>query len=441
MKIIWIYAVIPVAYMMLFILVRGGFRKAARRLNNTYLSGLGIDEESVRTALLTVFCANAVAALVTVLSWMSSTAEDGYLIRDDYNGQTYTENLEVCISGEEKPVEIVVEPKTYRESEKEEILDHASAQLESLLLKDQSAGHVNRDLELISSYKETPVVISWLTDRPDILDWDGKICDGIPADGTDVTLTASLEWGDLEREVKIPLTVFPKELSDTESFRRKVSEAVDSANNREDEKLLLPSTIDGEDVRWRPSADGRGLIILFVGILFSALFLYSRIQNREIEEMRRREEMLYDYPHLINKLVLLLNAGMSMRAAFEKIALDYRNILAHGGEKREGFEEILKLCAEMENGVAEIDAYRNLGVRSTEPKYRTFSTLLVQNVRKGSGELVRMLMRESAEAFEERRKRARILGEQAGTKLMFPMMLMLMVVFAILMVPAMASFG
>jgi tight adherence protein C len=95
----------------------------------------------------------------------------------------------------------------------------------------------------------------------------------------------------------------------------------------------------------------------------------------------------------------------------------------------------------MDKGVSEIEAYRHMGTRSEEPKYKTFSTLLVQNMRKGSGELIRQLERESTEAFEERKKRARILGEQAGTKLMFPMMLMLMVVFAILMVPAMVSFG
>ena len=102
---------------------------------------------------------------------------------------------------------------------------------------------------------------------------------------------------------------------------------------------------------------------------------------------------------------------------------------------------MLRLCADMEKGVSEIDAYRNMGTRSKEPKYRTFSTLLVQNMMKGSGELIRQLSRESVEAFEERKKRARILGEQAGTRLMFPMMLMLMVVFAILLVPAMVSFA
>lgn len=441
MKDMLIYAVIPVLFTALFISVRGGFLKAAHRLNSTLLAGLEIDDGSVRMALLAVFCANAAAALLTLSGHLNSTAGDGYLLRQDYNGQTYTENLEVTMSGEEEPVEIVVEPRTYSDFEKEEIMDRAAARLQSLILGNQPAGHVNHDIDLVTSYEDTPIVISWITDRPDILDWDGKICDGISEDGTDVTLVAGIEWGDLEREVSIPLTVFPEELTESEAFRRKVSDAVEEANTREDEKLVLPETIDGETVSWRPVSGGQGLIVLFTGILFAALYLYSRIQNREIEEIRKREAMLYDYPHLVNKLVLLLNAGMSMRAAFEKIALDYRLSVKNGGDSREGFEEVLRLCAEMDRGVSEIDAYRNLGNRAKEPKYRTFSTLLVQNMKKGSGELIRQLERESMEAFEERKKRARVLGEQAGTKLMFPMMLMLMVVFAILMVPAMVSFG
>ena len=51
-----------------------------------------------------------------------------------------------------------------------------------------------------------------------------------------------------------------------------------------------------------------------------------------------------------------------------------------------------------------------------------------------------ILGREAEEAYEERKKRARILGEEAGTKLLLPMLLMLVIVMAILMVPAFFAF-
>ena len=94
----------------------------------------------------------------------------------------------------------------------------------------------------------------------------------------------------------------------------------------------------------------------------------------------------------------------------------------------------------MEKGISELEAYEHLGSRTDAVKYKTLATLLTQNLRKGSRELVNLLEQEAADAFEERKKQARILGEEAGTKLLFPMILMLGVVMAILMVPAFVQF-
>lgn len=50
--------------------------------------------------------------------------------------------------------------------------------------------------------------------------------------------------------------------------------------------------------------------------------------------------------------------------------------------------------------------------------------------------LMNLLQREAQEAFEERKNMAKKLGEEAGTKLMIPLFLMLAVVFVIVTVPA-----
>ena len=48
--------------------------------------------------------------------------------------------------------------------------------------------------------------------------------------------------------------------------------------------------------------------------------------------------------------------------------------------------------------------------------------------------------REAAEALEDRKRQARIQGEQASSKLIFPMLLQLVIVLTILMFPAFLSF-
>ena len=137
-------------------------------------------------------------------------------------------------------------------------------------------------------------------------------------------------------------------------------------------------------------------------------------------------------------ITLLVQAGMTVRKAFQKISLDY-------GRKRKrnprpAYEEIRIVCYEMESGVSESEAYRRFGERCGQAKYKTFATLLIQNLQKGSRQMADMLERESTEAWEERKRKARVLGEAAATKLLVPMIMMLIVVMAIVMIPAFMSF-
>ena len=55
--------------------------------------------------------------------------------------------------------------------------------------------------------------------------------------------------------------------------------------------------------------------------------------------------------------------------------------------------------------------------------------------------LCELLEQEAADAMEERKTLARKLGEEAGTKMLMPLILMLGIVIAIIMVPAMLSFN
>ena len=124
--------------------------------------------------------------------------------------------------------------------------------------------------------------------------------------------------------------------------------------------------------------------------------------------------------------------------------------MADSGEKYEGkgrnkprdylAEELRLTCKELEQGVSETQAYRHLGERSGLLEYRTFTALLVQNIRKGNQELLAMLQGEADKAFADRRRNAEILGSKAGTKLLMPMGLMLVVVLILVVFPACVSF-
>ena len=63
-------------------------------------------------------------------------------------------------------------------------------------------------------------------------------------------------------------------------------------------------------------------------------------------------------------------------------------------------------------------------------------SLLAQNLKKGSKGLIHILETEAAEGMEERKQQAKKLGEEAGTKLLIPMMMMLVLVMGILVIPS-----
>ena len=71
--------------------------------------------------------------------------------------------------------------------------------------------------------------------------------------------------------------------------------------------------------------------------------------------------------------------------------------------------------------------------------YLKFSSLLSQNLMKGSKGLLELLEYEALDAFEERKQMTKRLAEEASTKLLAPMMAMLGLVMVIIMVPAMMA--
>ena len=171
------------------------------------------------------------------------------------------------------------------------------------------------------------------------------------------------------------------------------------------------------------------------------MFLWRGRQEEEKKQRLRKEQLLRDYPELLGKLTLLLGAGISMRRAMERIAADYERMREKNQtEVRCAYEEVRNTCREMEQGISERAAYERFGERCGLLPYRTFASLLVQNLQNGSQGMQQLLRQEAARAQQQRRDRARVLGEQASTRLLIHMILMLLVVFAILMIPAWLSF-
>lgn len=256
--------------------------------------------------------------------------------------------------------------------------------------------------------------------------------DGEEAD----TLYVQVPEKELEEEPKQET----KALSSDEVRKRELQEAVARYNQEQNDPdyYYLPDTWEKKHLDWETSRDTTGSMVS--GLFLLAALVVLVINAREEQNMltKRYEQLLMDYPGLIMKFTLLVQAGMTVRKAFQKIAADYRR--KNSAEPRYAYEEVGVICFEMDSGVSEMEAYRRFGERCGQVKYKTFATLLIQNLQRGSRHLSDMLEKESMEAWDERKRKARVLGEAASTKLLLPMVLMLMVVMALIMIPACISF-
>lgn len=173
---------------------------------------------------------------------------------------------------------------------------------------------------------------------------------------------------------------------------------------------------------------GYGIFALvFTGILAVA---YDIEIDKKVRQRQLR--LRIDFPEFINKLTLLINAGMTVGHAWEKI-------VAENKKQRPLYDELSIASAEIKGGKPEIYAYEDFAKRCRIPEITKFTSVILQNIRKGNSELVSILRLQSAECWEMRKNAAKKLGEEASTKMLFPMMIMFFAILIIIAVPAILS--
>lgn len=370
------------------------------------------------------------------------SAKTDYLERNPYGEGAYEETLQVELEGKQEEIQIYVEEQKYTEADKKRYLKEAEKELNTWFQRVcGDKGEIRQSLSFPDKLEQNPVTLSWSTSQPQILDWEGVLGTGVAPKGEMVDLMCTIT---LEEEMKIwqkEVRVYPPRRTEKEALQEEIQGRAEKLSEENSKKMYLPETYQGEAVHYRRTAGNTGYLVCVLSVLLGfGIFPLKKERERQKEELRKKE-MQRDYPDVLDKLVLFLQAGFSIRKAMEKLAIDYqRNRQKYHMKERAAYEEIVKTCREMEGGVYEADAYERMGKRCKISQYKILSVLLVQNLRKGNQNILELLEREAASAGEERKREARVRGEEASVKLLLPMIMQLMVVLVILMVPAFLSF-
>lgn len=356
----------------------------------------------------------------------------GRIKRQEPGGAIEVVELEPHIAGQRQTVTVAVAPRQYTAEELQAEFTRAKQYvLQTYLGMNDSPDQILYDLQLETELPDSAVQLGWQTDSTQLIEEDGSVHWDQIEQETAVEIIAIFQYGEEEETLPLQLTLYPPQRTEQEQLWRswEKSQEVLAEETGTGNYLQLPKSVEGKEVQYEIPHRAMWKYVLFgvgIGILVIPILLESRIRQVVV---KRDRELLMDYPEMVEQYVLLIGAGMTIKGAWIRIASDYLSMRQKGQQEyRFVYEEMLVTMRELDSGMSELRAYELFGRRTGILSYMKFSTLLMQNLRKGSDDLLRILEYEAVDAFRQRKEHARALGEEAGTKLLMPMMLMLLVV-------------
>lgn len=368
------------------------------------------------------------------------------LVRNVWDAGNYQVDLNVKTKEWDHSFSYLVKEKAYTQEEAEQLYRKFAGELPSLICGgNQTLQEVTEDLKLANAYKDYPFMVSWSSTDQDRVSSRGKVNrKGLEDEGQWVTLHALVREVDtgLEQELTLKVFLAPEKLSEEELFFRRVEESVISMDkvSAQKEIVALPVSVEGKELTWKETKQDHSIFIL---LLFGAASLFvGRAMDHDLQkaDRKRLKELQKEYPEFAGRLRLYLCAGMTARNAFGRVAQDYAE--RTGKKKRLFLESEMKIaCNQLSNGLPEAQVYQEWGARCGEMRYRRLGFLLSVQLKQGNDRLLQLLEQEADVAREDQRNQARKEGEEAGTKLLFPMILILIMVMLLVLLPAYVDFG
>lgn len=365
-------------------------------------------------------------------------SDEGVIEREDYGESSQT--IEAIVRNEESDehlVTVTVRHREYSDKELSELFRQAKIWLSDVMKgNNASLSEVKSDLYFPDKYEEAPIAVSYTVSDWKIVKSTGEIRNEELEEPCKITISATFSYEKKEEIADYEITVLPKSLTESELFEKQISEALENEDEKQKnlKTFTLPKEIAGKYVEFREKQDKRFLYAFFLGLLCCVMLYVGMDDDLRKKYEQRKQKLIFAYPEFVSKLALLIGAGMSLTGAIRRIYVEDKK------RKDPLYEELTIFVHNLDNGVLEERAIEDFGRRTGLAQYRKFCALLSVNIKKGSVNLKAVLEEESEAAFEMHQSQIRKLGEEAGTKLLVPMVLMLAVVIAIIMIPAFLTY-
>jgi hypothetical protein len=388
-----------------------------------------------------VLVATIVLTILVFVAEMLLQDTELRVMRNTYGEGKKIEEYELTVEDEieNEKFQVEVEEQRYTSAEVQQLFHAVMDELDTVILgANESFNRIETDLNLVARLADYPVDIQWDLNSYEVMSIEGEIREEkVSEEGTLVRLRGTLSYGEEQTVYVRNIMVFPPTRDEKEQLIYDIQHELKEreAATREEKSFQLPEEVNGKKLTWSRRKEQHWYYILLMGVVCSVYLVYRDREKKKKKAKQRREELIREYPGMISKFTMLLGTGTTVKNAWEKIVQNYELQKEHTG-KQVVYEEMLLTYREMQGGVSEMEAYEKFGKRCGVAIYMKFGAMLAQNLRKGSKGILDILRMEAIQSFENRKSTAKRLGEEAGTKLLMPMLGMLMVVLVMVMVPA-----
>ena len=338
---------------------------------------------------------------------------------------------------DDKTTDIVLDVPAMLHSseEKEELIEKAKEEIDDSFIGDnEDLDNINQSIVMKENYADGLVKAEWQLSDYKIVGAEGEInYDNVSQEkliNADVTLTCE----DMSDVYSFSFRVIPLDMSSTLGIDYYVRKALDDMFESSDKQVSLPDKVGEKEVSWSKKYTFLGAKIGILGVLAAVAMIIGQAKEEKNKKERYLKSMVRDYPKIVESLSLYVGAGLSIKNALYRISEEY--VIRRSKKKEVGFEGILRICREIEEGRSEIKAFENLANYCPTREYRRLSNLLISSIKKGTKGMLEQLESEEAEAFEMQKQYVKIAGEEASTKMLFPMIGLLGIVLVIIIAPS-----
>ena len=176
-------------------------------------------------------------------------------------------------------------------------------------------------------------------------------------------------------------------------------------------------------------------IILFYGIIIVVIIPILLVKGLDRKVRKKHNQIIMELPEFLNKVTLLVNAGETIQRAIIKSTEQNQNL-----ESSYLYQELKYSVNQLNNNYSFNSVLEELSKRCGVQEVSIFTTTVLLNYKRGGAEFVLALSNLSKELWEKRKAMTRTLGEEASSKLVFPMVLIFLVVMVIIATPALMLF-